>query len=66
MALAGKKKKQSIHRVPECPKFVLTMNQALMGYGDQASFAEFPNLICLHLICRNVPVSKREIVARTV
>ena len=36
------------------------MMKALMGVSH--SFAEFPNLLCLHLICRNVPESKRLIV----
>ena len=36
------------------------MMKALMGVSH--SFAEFPNLLCLHLICRNVPESKRVIV----
>ena len=35
------------------------MMKALMGVSH--SFAEFPNLLCLHLICRNVPALKREI-----
>ena len=65
VATKEKKKKKKKKKKMRTTLLLFLMATFLMKRDLMAvrhSFAEFPNLLCLHLICQNVPESKRVIV----